>query len=142
MLKKTLFFLLTMSIASGALTALAQTTSSTANTAKLTCVADAVVKRDNAIIAAWDARSSTFKTLLGVRRDALNNAWRNVADRKQRNEAIKAAWRAAQESRKTANKSFRDARDLAWKQFRNDVKACRATRGELGPEGEGGGEDI
>lgn len=92
---------------------------------KLACVSTAVEKRDNAIIAAWDTFSAGAKTALQTRRDALKAAWL-LTDKKERKAAIKKAWTDFRSSAKTARVAFNKARRDAWKQYKTDLKACRA----------------
>ena len=94
-------------------------------TVDLACMQTAVEKRDNAMIAAQDAYSASWKTALQTRRDELKAAW-GIQDKKQREEAIRAAWKKFRESRKTGRENFRTARKNAWNTFKTDSKACKA----------------
>ena len=86
----------------------------------------AVEKRDNAVIAAWDALFASIKTALQTRRDALETAW-GITNRKERTKAVKDTWTAFRKANKEAQKIFRKARKDTWKQFKTDRKACKVT---------------
>lgn len=118
----------------------ATTTPPVRKTLDLACMQSAVEKRDNAIIAAFDAYSASVKTALTTRRDALKAAW-GLTDRIQRRDAINAAWKAHRKARNDAFRTLRDARRAAWKQFRADAKTCKAT-GTSGTATEFSGEGV
>lgn len=101
-------------------------TPSTTPAVDLACMQTAVEKRDNAIIAAWDTLSTSIKTALQTRRDALKAAW-GISDKKERAKAIKQAWTDFRKTKKESARTFNRARKAAWKQFRADANACRAT---------------
>lgn len=88
------------------------------------CAQTAVAKRENAMIAAVDAYSSSVKTSLTTRRDALSAAW-SQTDAGAREAAIKAAHEAFKGTWKTANKTLRTAQKAAWQTFRTDAKTCK-----------------
>lgn len=98
----------------------------------LACMQTAVEKRDNAVIAAFDAFSASMKSAFTARRDALKTAW-GKENRSERRTALRTAWGTFRASRKLARETFRTARHNAWKTFRADAKACHGVhRGEEG----------
>ena len=89
------------------------------------CIQAAVMKREDAIIAALDAFYAAKKAAHIVHRDALVAAWA-LPDATARKEARKAAEMAFGESMKTARKAWHDARKAAKKTFKTERKACHA----------------
>lgn len=87
------------------------------------CMAAAVTKRENAIIAGVDGFANTAKSALQTRRDSLVNAW-SIIDKAQRRTAIKAAWDVFKGTWKNAGTALKNARKAAWTQYRADTKAC------------------
>lgn len=101
----------------------------------LACVQTAVEKRDNTVIAAFDAFTSSVRAALVTRRDALKAAWGN-ADRAERHAAIRTTWATFRNSRRAARQTWHAARRAAWRQFHVDRRACRVPF----PAAEVGGE--
>lgn len=141
MMKKILFsFILASFVFSGVSIAFAQeqpttTTLTTPTTPVITtkpapkpfdpvCIQNAIEKRDTAVIAAFDKFSSTIKSALGVRKDALKAAWAKPTA-KERRAAVKAAWDAYKKSTREAVAAAKKERKAAWDQFRKDRIACK-----------------
>jgi hypothetical protein len=91
----------------------------------LSCMVSAVEKRDNAIIAAWDTFSTTHKTALETRRDALKTAWAD-SNKATRRAAVRNAWRTFRNSKKNAWRTRKSAIRSAWRTFNAERKACGA----------------
>jgi len=81
------------------------TSTPTSTSVDLPCMQTAVEKRDNAVIAAWDALFASIKTALQTRRDALETAW-GITNRKERTKAVKDTWTAFRKANKEAQKNF------------------------------------
>ncbi|MDO8466815.1 MAG: hypothetical protein Q7S83_01605 [bacterium] len=90
----------------------------------LACMQSAVVKRDDAIIAAAKVHSDSLIKALETRRDALKAAW-GVTNPEERQKALKSAWDIFRSSKKRIVESWREVRKSAWRQFQVDRKACR-----------------
>lgn len=121
-----------------ALPVAAQTPSPAARSARsvnLACMQASVEKRDNAMVAAFDAFSASARSAFIARRDALKAAW-GITDRAQRRAALRNAWSAFRASRHAARGAFRTARHAAWTQFRTDARACRGVSGAEEPANE------
>lgn len=101
-------------------TTTATTTATSSSTSTQTLV-NALITRENAIIAAQDVYNLAIKNALTVRRDALASALQ-ITDRNKREIARKAAWNKFRSDSKTAHKNLKDARKQAWKNFENTVK--------------------
>lgn len=114
------------------------TTGASVSAINFSCMQTAVEKRDNAIIAAIDARYTAHKSALQTRRDALKAAW-VITNAKDRRVARKTAWDAYNQAVKKAVSDFRKARQAAWKQFHTDAKACNGVSSE---ESAGAGVDA
>lgn len=87
------------------------------------CILAAVEKRDNALIAAVDARYNATKTAFQTRKADLVAAW-GLENRDERRKAIKYAWNKFDKSIRAANKAFKAAKKKAWSTFYKDRKAC------------------
>ena len=98
-------------------------------TVDVTCMQNAVEKRDTAIMAGVDAYSAAVKTALMTRKDALKAAWA-LTDKTQRNAALKTAWTAFEGTWKKASAAMKTARNGAWTAFKTDSKACKQTGAE------------
>jgi len=90
----------------------------------LACMQNAVVKRDDKMIKAWDDKSIAIKTALTARRDALKSAW-GITDAKVRAEALKKAWRDYRQTADKAHKAFKETKKSTWREFYKDRKECR-----------------
>lgn len=95
-----------------------------ANAQALTCVQTAMDKREDAIIAAWNAYSPTITAALTARKTALHESWTKL-DSKSRATARNAAWEAYRTSVKTAATTLKNTRKTAWEGFEKDSKACK-----------------
>lgn len=93
------------------------------HTVDLVCMQTAVAKRDDAVMAAWDAYGAAVKAALVKRKTALVDAWK-LEDRKVRRETLKSAWKTWRAERDAARKAWAAARKSAWKQYHADRKAC------------------
>lgn len=105
-------------------------------TVDLACMQTAVEKRDNAIISALDSYSSSVKTALQTRRDALKAAW-GITDKKLRRRAIRAAWDSFRGTWRNAAKGLRAAKRDAWAQFNKDQRTCNGNAGDEPAGGQG-----
>jgi len=96
----------------------------------ITCIKNAIEKRDNAVISALNIFNSSVSLALTARKDALKAAW-DLTDKAQRKEALKTAWGNYKTSLKDARTALREAKKTIWKQFYTDRKACgKAVSGE------------
>ncbi len=107
--------------------------------AGLVCVQTAVEKRENAIIAAFDVFSTSSKTALQTRRDALKAAWA-LTEKKARKAAIKKVWNDFTVTTRNSRRALNKTRAAVWKQYKKELKACRAqgapTSDDYGSEGQ------
>lgn len=104
----------------------------------LVCMQNAVVTREDAIIAAFDTYHANVKTALTTRRDALKAAWA-ISDRDDRKEAIRKAWSDFKGTWKKERKALNEAKKATWKKFNETSKTCNA-RGE--GEDQGNDRDL
>ena len=107
-------------------------------TVNVSCIQDAVKKRDNAIISALDVFASSAKIALTTRRDALVVAWA-ITDRNQRRTALRSAWNAFRDAARQTRQVFQQSKKSAWSTFNKDRHTCN-TQGE-GEDNGGGGFD-
>ena len=91
--------------------------------ASISCIQNAIDKRDNALISAVDVYASAAKTALQTRRDTLKAAW-TITVRKDRRAALKAAWNTFSKSAKDIRKQLNESRKTVWNQFNTDKKNC------------------
>ena len=90
---------------------------------QLTCVKNAISKREDALIAGHTAYATAITNAYTVRKAALMTAW-DKADRTERRNAVRAADQVFHDAVKSARKTWNDARRAAWKTFETDRKAC------------------
>lgn len=90
---------------------------------KLSCIQSAVEKRENALVVAIDAHSTTLKTALTTRGTDLKAAW-GISNNKQRQAAINAAWSKYNRSAKTINENLRKARNQNWQMYELSRRKC------------------
>lgn len=109
-------------------------TSTSPTAEQITCIKNAIDKRDTAIITGVDAYSTAVKNALSARKDALKAAW-DKPDKKERQAALKAAWKTYKDTVKNARKDLKTARQSAWKTFGTERKVCKVSESE-----QGGGE--
>lgn len=95
-------------------------------TVDLTCMQEAVEKRDTAITAAWDKFSAAIKSALETRKAALKAAW-GLRTKRERAVALAKAWKDWRTTVRSARQTFKNERKAAWQQFKVDRKKCRAT---------------
>lgn len=107
-------------------------------TVDLVCMQNAVVAREDAIIAALDTYHTNVKAALTTRRDALKAAW-TISDKDTRKEAIRKAWSDFKGTWKKERKALNEAKRAAWKKFNETGKTCNA-RGE--GEDQGNDRDL
>ena len=89
----------------------------------VSCIQNAVEKRDSAIISAHNTFSSSITNALTVRKDALKLAWAKPT-RQERTPARKAAYDAFRTTQKSAHEALRSARKSSWSTFDTDMKVC------------------
>jgi DNA repair ATPase RecN len=101
------------------------TASSTIPRVDNSCVGEAVMVREEALMEAWENFSTTTTSALTERSTALVDAW-NLESTKERSAAIKAAWKNWKADSKAAHTALRKERKTAWDTFKKTVKAeCR-----------------
>jgi len=106
--------------------ALAQGTRTTkAKTFDPACMVSAINKREDALLAAVDARYNTHKTALSARKSALAAGWA-LTETAARNTAVKKAWADYKTAATNAQNSFRTSKESAWKTFGTERRACKA----------------
>lgn len=93
----------------------------------VSCIQNAIEKRDSAIITAHGAYNTSIVNGLTARKDALKAAWAKTT-RKERLEARNAAWSAFRTSHKSAHSALRSVRVTSWNTYNTDMKACGVDR--------------
>ena len=98
-----------------------------ATTTDMTCMAEAVETREDALIAAWDSFNTATKAALETRKDALEDAWNQDTSKSQKKASI-AAWKAWKKASKEAHAEFKTDRKAAWDTFKTTAKStCKVT---------------
>ncbi len=105
--------------------ALAQSTSTVIQASMLTCMQNAVEKRETSIISAVDTFNGSISKIHSVRKTALVDAWK-IEDKTARNEARKSAWTTYRTDAKSAHSTMKSSRQTAWNTFKADRIACGA----------------
>lgn len=107
--------------------AMAQDSGNATNvTVNVTCIQDAIEKRDSAIVPAFNAFSSSVVTALETRKTELKAAWEktNTAERRL---ALRDAWKKYKKAVTDARKQLRTAKKTAWQQFAQEAQACKVS---------------
>ena len=91
----------------------------------MVCVQNAIDKRDSAIISAVDKFSSSVKTSLSTRKDALKAAW-SKSTKVEIRLALKEAWSVYGKSLKDTRATLKRDKKTAWNQYKVDSRACKA----------------
>ena len=89
----------------------------------LTCMQNAVEKRDIKIIGAFSTFSSLVQSALGTRLAELKTAW-GIQDASVRKQAIKSAWEKYKKDAKSGREIMQSSRKSAWDQFKADRRGC------------------
>ena len=119
----------------------AQTATSTAGTVpsptKVTCVQNAIEKRDSAIIAGHNTFNTSIVGALTARKDSLKSAYAQT-NRESMKAAKKTAWNNFSSAQKSAHDTMRSTRKGSWNTFSTDMRACgvqneEAPRAALNP---------
>jgi hypothetical protein len=90
----------------------------------LTCMRNAVAKRETSIIAAKEKSFAALDAAFKARKTALVAAWEKT-EAKDRRQAINDAWKAFRMSHKEARAQLRTDDKAAWSTFKADAKACK-----------------
>jgi hypothetical protein len=102
----------------------------------LTCMKNAVEKRENALKTARETYFNKISQAYDERKTALSNAWA-IQNHKERQRAITTAWNNFRKSVKSAWSEYRKAHNQIWKTFVQDRKNCGS-----GPTAENPGIDL
>lgn len=89
----------------------------------ISCMQDAVEKRDTSIISSVSTYSTAVTSALTVRKDAIKASW-SLSTKEERDSARKAAWENYKTSAVQAKQDLKTGKSKAWDQFRIDRKAC------------------
>ncbi len=103
------------------------TSSTPAATLNVSCIQNAVEKRDSAIIVAHGTFNTSIVNALTARKDALKAAWAKPT-RQERTSGRKAAYDAFKTSQKSAHEALRSVRKSSWSTFDTDMKACGVSK--------------
>jgi len=97
------------------------------NNVNIACIKPLVEKRENDLLAAYNALTDKLKLARETRKNDLLAAW-SYQNGEERLKLIKDAWKKYQQAVKTArNEWYFGARKNIWKQFINDAKKCNAS---------------
>jgi acyl-CoA reductase-like NAD-dependent aldehyde dehydrogenase len=102
----------------------------------LTCMKNAVEKREDALKTARETYFNKISQAYDERKTALLNAW-TIQNHKERQQKIQEAWNNFRKSVKSAWSEYRKAHNQIWKTFVQDRKNCGS-----GPTGENPGIDL
>ncbi len=97
------------------------------------CLQNAVAAREDAIMTAYNTRTTAINVAMQTRKTALVSAW-GIADQKLRNQARKAAWDNYNKTRKAARLTYNATNKSTWKTFHAAAKACGVKSTGIEPE--------
>lgn len=103
------------------------TSSTSATTLNVSCIQNAVEKRDSAIIVAHGTFNTSIVNALTIRKDALKTAWAKPT-RQERASGRKVAYDTFKASQKSAHEALRSVRKTSWNTFDTDMKACGVSK--------------
>jgi len=96
------------------------------NPSLISCMQDAVEKRDTAIIASVSTFGTSMTATLTERKDVIKTSW-TLDTKEARDKARKSAWDNYRTDAVEAKQILKSERVKAWDQFRIDRKACGMT---------------
>lgn len=96
-------------------------------TLNVSCIQNAVEKRDSAIITAHSAFSTSITSALTARKDALKLSWAKPT-REERSSSRKAAYDTFRSAQKSAHSTLRTVRISSWNTFNTEMKACGVSK--------------
>lgn len=94
------------------------------NVEKRSCMANAVMNRENALQTAWNNWKSSMDNAMNARRNALIANYNNSKTVGDLRKNIKASWAVFYKSKDTSRKEFLNARAMAWNVFSKGRKSC------------------
>lgn len=90
-----------------------------------TCMATAVVARENTVASAWTAFNTKMTEALAARKSGLVDAW-NMTDAKERKQALMSVWKTSRTATKSAHEQLKTSRKAAWETFKSTAKtSCK-----------------
>lgn len=112
-----------LSIAVGVLLLAPIATFAQATSTQVTCMQNALEKRENTLISAHDTYSAAVKTALTNRLSGLKASW-EISEKKARTEKRETTYKAFKTEIQFAHTTLRTAKNSAWKIFQTEAKAC------------------
>lgn len=97
--------------------------------AKITCVQNAIEKRENILIAGHGTFNTSIVQALTARKDSLKSAYA-LTDRDAAKTAKKATWNTFGTQTKVAHDTMRSTRKASWNTFNTDMRACGVAHDE------------
>jgi len=98
-----------------------------AQTLNVTCIQNAIEKRDSAIITTHTVFSTSITSALTTRKDALKLSWAKPT-REERSSSRKATYDAFKTAQKSTHETLRNVRKSSWSTFDTEMKACGVSR--------------
>lgn len=92
------------------------------STVDRTCMATAIVARENSINTAWTSFNTIIISALTSRKNGLVAAW-NITDTKERNQALTTAWKTWKTEKMLAHGKLKSERKAAWETFKTTAKS-------------------
>ncbi len=93
----------------------------------ITCMAEAVETREDALIEAWTDLNTAVSAALTDRKEALMDAW-DISNQSDRTKAVREAWKDWKNDKKAAHAEFRSDRKTIWAAFNKTAKStCKTT---------------
>jgi len=93
----------------------------------ITCMAEAVETREDALMEAWTDLNSAVSAALTDRKEALMDAW-DISNQSDRAKAVREAWKDWKNDKKAAHAEFRSDRKSIWAAFNKTAKStCKMT---------------
>ena len=90
----------------------------------VSCVRNALDKRESAVISALTTYQTSGLYILTARKTALINAW-NEPTKSKITTAVSAAWKTYRSSMSALKSTLHTARDTAWSLYKTEIKSCK-----------------
>ncbi len=99
------------------------TSTTTVTNTQITCMQNALEKRENALISAHDTYAAAVKTALTNRLSGLKSSW-EMTEKKDRITKRETTYKSFRTEIQAANTALRNIKNTSWKTFQTEAKAC------------------
>jgi gas vesicle protein len=91
------------------------------STVDISCMAEAIETREDALMTAWDDLGEAISDALADRKEGLMDAW-DISNQSDRTKAVREVWKEWKNDKKAAHAEFRSDRKAIWQAFNKTAK--------------------